>query len=142
MTVANIEDFAALDPFFRAIERGLDGLVDGSHFFDFLADDVVFEYVVSVPGYPKRVEGRAALVELYRGYGDNFRLDSCGDVVTYHDRESSVAILEYATHGKALATRAAYDNHFISVVTIADRAVTHWRDYMDPLAVLEALTPQ
>lgn len=142
MTVANIEDFAALDPFFRAIERGLDGLVDGAHFFDFLADDVVFEFVVSVPGYPKRVEGRAALVELYRGYGDNFRLESCGDVVTYHDRESSVAILEYATHGKALATRAAYDNNFISVVTIADRTVTHWRDYMDPLAVLEALTPR
>jgi len=142
MTVANIEDFTALDPFFRAIERGLDGLVDGTHFFDFLADDVVFEYVVTVPDYPRRVEGRAALIELYRGYGDNFCLDHCGDVVAYHDRESSVAVLEYSTHGKAVATQAAYDNHFISVVTIADRAVTHWRDYMDPLAVLAALTPR
>lgn len=56
--------------------------------------------------------------------------------------QASVAVLEYATPGKALATRAAYDNNFISVVTIADRAVTHWRDYMNPLAVLEALTPR
>jgi uncharacterized protein len=142
MTVANIEDFAALDPFFRAIERGLDGLVDGTHFFDLMAEDVVVEYVVTIPGYPARIEGRAALVELYRGYGDNFCLDHCGDVVTYHDREASVAVLEYATHGKAVATQAAYNNNFISVVTIVDRAVTHWRDYMNPLAVLEALTPR
>lgn len=142
MTVANIEDFKALDPFLRAMERGLDGLVDGSHFFDFLADDVVFEFVVTVPDYPKRVEGRAALVELYRGYGDGFRLDFCGDLVTYHDRESSVAVLEYAAHGTALATQRAYDNNYISVVTIKDRAVTHWRDYLNPLAVLDALTPR
>jgi ketosteroid isomerase-like protein len=142
VTVADIEDFKALDPFFRAIERGLDGLVDGTHFFDLLAEDVVFEFVVTVPDYPKRIEGRAALVELYRGYGDSFCLDRCSELVTYYDPAASVAVLEYATHGTALATRAAYDNHFISVVTIADRKVTHWRDYLDPLAVLTALTPR
>jgi hypothetical protein len=51
-------DFAALDPFFRIIEEGLEGFVDDGHFFDLLAEDVIFEYVVSVPGYPRRVEGR------------------------------------------------------------------------------------
>jgi ketosteroid isomerase-like protein len=102
----------------------------------------VFEFVVTVPDYPRRVEGRAALVELYRGYGDSFCLESCGDLVTYHDRESSVAVLEYATHGTALATQRAYDNNFVSVVTIQDRTVTHWRDYLNPLAVLDALTPR
>jgi hypothetical protein len=64
--VKNPEDSEALDPFLRIIEQGLDGLVDGEHFFDFLADDVVFEYVVTVPDYPSRVEGRDNLVELYR----------------------------------------------------------------------------
>jgi hypothetical protein len=51
--VKNPEDFKALEPFFRIIEQGLAGLVDGEHFFDFLADDVVFEYVVTVPDYPR-----------------------------------------------------------------------------------------
>jgi uncharacterized protein len=32
--IANLEDFAALDPFFRIIEQGLDGLVEPGHFFD------------------------------------------------------------------------------------------------------------
>jgi uncharacterized protein len=45
-----IEDFRALDPFFRIVERGLEGLVDGDHFFNLLADDVIFEFVITVPG--------------------------------------------------------------------------------------------
>lgn len=68
-TVGSLEPFAALDPFFRAIEKGLEGLADGGHFFDLLAADVVFEYVITVPGYPRRVEGRAAIADLYRPYG-------------------------------------------------------------------------
>jgi hypothetical protein len=32
--------------------------VDGEDFFHTLAEDAVFEYVVSVPGYPRCVVGR------------------------------------------------------------------------------------
>ena len=60
-TIDEFGDFAALDPFFRIIEEGLAGFVDGQHFFDLLAEDVIFEYVISVPGYPRRVEGRRAV---------------------------------------------------------------------------------
>jgi hypothetical protein len=69
-------DYAALDPFFRIIEEGLAGFVDDGHFFDLLAEDVIFDYVISVPGYPRRVEGRRAVAELYRGYGSNMVLRS------------------------------------------------------------------
>ena len=55
--------FEALAPFFRIIAEGLSGLVDGEDFFDTLAVDAVFEYVVSVPGYPRRVVGREAVAE-------------------------------------------------------------------------------
>jgi uncharacterized protein len=57
--IANLADFAALDPFFRIIEQGLDGLAGPGHFFDLLADDITVDYVVTVPGYPRHVEGRA-----------------------------------------------------------------------------------
>ena len=35
-------------------------------YFDLLADDVVFEYVISGPGYPRRVQGPPDVVDLYR----------------------------------------------------------------------------
>ncbi len=96
--IDNPDDFAALDPFFRIIEEGLGGLVDGDHFFDLLAADVVFDYVITVPGYPRHVVGRSAV-----------------------------------------ATGAVYAIRYISMITISDRKVARWRDYLDPIAVFEAV---
>ena len=62
--VSDLADFQALDPFFRIIEKGLDGIADGEHFFDLLAEDVIFDYIITTPGYPRRVEGRKAVAEL------------------------------------------------------------------------------
>ncbi len=133
------DDFKGLEPFFRIIEQGLSGLVDGDHFFDLHADDVVVEYIHTVPGYPRRVVGRSALVELYRPYSEIMQLHRCFDLVKYHDREADVVVLEYASEGLAVATGAPYTNRFISVITITDRRITHWRDSLDPIAVFDAL---
>ncbi len=78
--------YEALSPFFRIIGEGLSGLVDGEHFFDTLAEDAVFEYVISVPGYPRRVVGRAAVAELYRGYGETMVLHSSDELAVHRDR--------------------------------------------------------
>jgi uncharacterized protein len=137
--IANLDDFAALDPFFRIVEQGLDGLAGPGHFFDLLAEDAVFEYVITVPGYPRRVEGRAAVAELYRPYGDALILDRCFDLAVHHDPAHGTVVLEYASEGKVVATGAPYGNRYVSVLALRDRAVVHWRDYLDPLAVFDAL---
>nr|WP_280727106.1 nuclear transport factor 2 family protein [Kitasatospora sp. MAA4] len=139
MSIGNPEDFAALDPFFRIIQEGLAGLVDGDHFFDLLAEGVVVEYVITVPGYPSRVQGRQAVADLYRDYGDAIVLATADQLAVHRDPDTSVVVLEYAVHGHAVHTGLPYDNHFVSVITIKDRQVTHWRDYLDPLAVFRAL---
>jgi ketosteroid isomerase-like protein len=137
--IDGLEDFAALEPFFRIIEEGLAGLVDGGHFFDLLAEEVIFDYVISVPGYPRHVEGRRAVAELYRGYGGVMVLRSADELAVHRDREASVVVLEYAVHGQTVHTGRTYDNHFVSVITIKDRKVAHWRDYLDPVAVFDAI---
>ena len=117
--IANLDDFAALDPFFRIVERGLDGLVDPGHFFDLMAEDVLTEYVVTVPGYP--------------------RLDRAFDLAVYYDATQNVAVLEYAVEGRTVHGNRRYANHFISVITIENREIVRWRDYLDPVAVFNAL---
>jgi uncharacterized protein len=138
MPAGDIAGFAALDPFFRIIREGLTGLVDGEHFFDLLAQDAVFEYVISVPGYPRRVQGRRAVADLYRGYGDVMVLHSADSLAVHRDPATSVVVLEYAVHGRAVRTGRPYDNHFVSVITVKARKVAHWRDYLDPVAVFRA----
>ena len=58
MKIANFDDFAALEPFFLIIKEGLGDLVDDVHFFDILSEDVVVDYIITVPGYPRHIEGQ------------------------------------------------------------------------------------
>jgi uncharacterized protein len=138
-TLGPLEAFAALDPFFRVIEKGLEGLAEGGHFFDLLADDVVFEYVITVPGYPRRVEGRTAVADLYRPYGTVLVLDRCDLTGVHRDAQTGVVVLEYTSQGRAVSTGRAYSNRYVSVITLQGRKVVHWRDYLDPVAVFEAV---
>jgi ketosteroid isomerase-like protein len=50
-----------------------------------------------------------------------------------------VVVLEYASEGRAVSTGVAYANRYISVLTVVDCKVTRWRDYLDPIAVFEAV---
>jgi ketosteroid isomerase-like protein len=95
--------------------------------------------VITVPGYPRRVEGRQAVAELYRPYGATFSLDRCYDLAVHHDQFTGVVVLEYASQGRAIPTGTAYRNRYISVLSIVDRKIAHWRDYLDPLAVFDAI---
>ena len=130
--------FGANSPFFRIIKEGLDGLVHGEDYYDLLAEDVVFEYVITVPGYPRRVEGRQGIIDLYSDYGDYINLHSADNLRVHRDRETSTIVLEYEVHGTSSVTGKPYDNRFVSVLTVQDRKVTHWRDYLDPIAVFDA----
>jgi uncharacterized protein len=131
-------NFGADGPFFRVIQQGLKGLVDGDDYFDLLADDVVFEYVISVPGYPRRLQGRQSIIDLFSGYDDYMSVHSADNLRVYRDPTASVVVLEYEVHGQSVETGRPYDNCFVSVVTIKDSKVTWWRDYLDPVAVFDA----
>jgi ketosteroid isomerase-like protein len=138
MASRDMAKYAAMRPYFEVVAEGLEGLVDGTDFFDMHAEDVVVEYVITVPDYPRRIEGREALAELYADYGDSIVQTGSSDVYRYFDPEKSVVVLEYTMHGTVVGTGARYVNRFISVITIEDRKIVHWRDYLDPLAVFAA----
>jgi uncharacterized protein len=134
--------YEALEPFFEIVMKGLNGLVDGDHFFDTIAENATFEFLYEFPGWPRTIQGRADLMAAYSGYGNSIRLRSADKLVIYHAENASVLILEYAVHGTVLRTSAPYDNRFVSIINLVDRRIVHWRDYMDSLAAWNALNPQ
>ena len=140
MTNSKYAAFAALDPFFDIVMQGMAGAVDGDHYFEAVADDAVFEYRYVFPGFPTRIEGRDALMALYAGYGDSTVLHSGDGLIVHRSQDPRVLIIEYEVHGTKVATGKPYDNRFVSVVTIEDRKIVHWRDYMDSLAAWNAIT--
>jgi uncharacterized protein len=138
MTARDMTKYAAMRPYFDVVAEALKGLVDGDNFFDMHADDVVVEYIITVPDYPRRIVGREALAELYGDYGESIVQTGSSDVHRYYDSAQSVVVLEYTIHGTVVRTGAPYLNRFISVITVKNRKIVHWRDYLDPLAVFAA----
>jgi uncharacterized protein len=114
--------------------EGLRGLVDGKHYFDTFAEDATFESRYHFPGWPVTIRGRANLMAALSGYGQTSKLHSGDAQVVHRSQNSRVVILEHEVHGRILSSGAGYDNRFVSVVTIENRKIIHWRDYMDSLA--------
>lgn len=131
-------NFGADGPFFHIIREGLKGLADGEDYLDLLTDDVVFEYVISVPGYPRHVEGRQNIIDLYSGYDDYMTMRTADNLRVYRDPGASVVVLEYEVHGESVQTGRPYNNRFVSIITVKGNKVTHWRDYLDPIAIFDA----
>jgi uncharacterized protein len=131
--------FEALDPFFEVIQKGLRGIAAGEHFFDTVAKDALFEFLYEFPGWPRVIRGRAGIMDAFSGYGDNIELHTSSGPVVHRSQDPRVVILEYEVHGTIRATGKPYDNRFVSIITIENRKVVRWRDYMDSLAAWTAL---
>jgi ketosteroid isomerase-like protein len=133
--------YKASRPYFELVRGALGGLVDGEHFFDIVTDDVVYEVLYDFPGWPRVIQGRANLMDKFRGYGDNIELQSADKLITHKADNGRVLVIEYEVHGTILATGVKYNNRFCSIVRIENRKISHWRDYMDSLAAWNAVTP-
>jgi ketosteroid isomerase-like protein len=127
-------------PYFNLVRGALGDLVDGDHFFDIVADDVVYEVLYDFPGWPRVIRGRADLMAQFRGYVDNITVQSADRLIVHKTDDDRFVVIEYEVHGKILATGANYDNRFCSIIRIENRKIAHWRDYMDSLAAWNALT--
>lgn len=126
-------------PYFELVRRALGELVEGEHFFDIVADHIVYEVRYEL-GWPRVIRGRAELMAEFRGYVDGIRIRSADKLVVNRADNDRVVVIEYDVHGTILATGVKYDNRFCSVIEIENRKITHWRDYMDSLAAWKALT--
>jgi ketosteroid isomerase-like protein len=135
--------YAAFQPaaaYFDLVRGALGALVDGDHFFDVVADNVVYEVLYDFPGWPRVITGRSDLMAAFKGYVGNIALQSADKLIVHHTDGGGVLVIEYEVHGTVVATRARYDNRFCSIVRIENRKIAYWRDYMDSLAAWNALT--
>jgi ketosteroid isomerase-like protein len=127
-------------PYFSLVRDALGALVDGKHFFDIVADDIIYEVLYNVPGWPRVIKGRTDLMAAFRRYVDNIALRSANQLILHKTDDGRVVVIEYEVHGTVVANGAKYDNRFCSIIKIEGRKVSHWRDYMDSLAAWNALT--
>ena len=128
-----------VEPFYTVIMNGLKGEVDGEHFWDAVAENAIFEFLYNFPGFTNKIEGRKAYMDWFGGYTNV--LHSADNLRVYKSAQpKNVIILEYEVHGIVPETGKEYNNRFCSIITIKDRKIIHWRDYMDSLAAMSSVT--
>ena len=127
-------------PYFDLVRDALGDVVDGKHFFDIIADDIIYEVLYDVPGWPRVIKGRTDLMAAFRGYVDNIALRSANELILHKTDDGRVVVIEYEVHGTVVATGVQYDNRFCSIVKLESRKIAYWRDYMDSLAAWNAFT--
>jgi len=130
---------AAVKPYFDLVRGALGNRVDGEHFFDCVAERIIYEVLYDFPGWPRIIKGRDALMDNFRGYGAHIELQAADQLKQHTTDAGLVVVLEYEVHGTILATGIAYHNRFCSIITLENRKIAYWRDYMDSLAAWKAL---
>ncbi len=126
------------DPFYNIVMEGLAGEVDGEHFWDAVAEDAVFEFLYTFPGFTNKMEGRKTYMDWFAGYTN--QLDKADHLRIYKDQEQGIVTLEYEVHGTIPSTGNPYNGRFCSIITLKNREITYWRDYCDSLGAFLAIT--
>lgn len=126
----------ARDVFAHSLELLERGEVD--RWVDLFAPDGVLEIPFPLPGFPDRIAGTAALREYMAVFPEQLRVRF--HEPAYHPtQDDGVVVAELSSDATALASGATFQQRYVSIVTVRDGRITLFRDYWNPLAVIEAL---
>ncbi|MFS8200015.1 nuclear transport factor 2 family protein [Streptomyces sp. CWNU-52B] len=117
--------------------RGLRLLLDKDipAWVDLWDEHGVLEFPFAPDGWPKRLAGRAAVLDYMRHYPDHIDLHDFPAVEIHESTESGRIVVEMRGVGQLVETGAPFDMTYVAVVTVAGGLITHYRDYWNPLAV-------
>ncbi|MDX3458114.1 nuclear transport factor 2 family protein [Streptomyces sp. ME02-8801-2C] len=100
----------------------------------------VMEFPFAPDGWPKRLDGREAVADYMRSYPDHIELHDFPDLTIHETIDPQVIVVEMRGVGRLVGTGGPFDMTYIAVVTFRDGLITSYRDYWNPLAVLDPAT--
>jgi uncharacterized protein len=135
------EKIDSLASFSALLRTALEDLLDptASSFLEMMDVDSVMEFPYAPPGATQRLDGRAALEAHLSGFGEMLKIESMTDLTVHRTHQPGVVILEFGCVGKGVKTGEPYNQRYISVITVRNGRIAHYRDYWNPLVVLSAV---
>lgn len=101
------------------------------------AEDGVMEFPFAPDGWPARLDGKEAVADYMRHYPDHIDLHDFPALRIHETADPEVIVVEMRGVGRRVETDSPFDMTYIAVVTVRDGRFTSYRDYWNPLAVLE-----
>ena len=101
------------------------------------AEDGIMEFPFAPQGWPERLEGKEAIAAYMRDYPDHIDLHDFPDLRIHQTTDPETIVVEMRGVGRLVENDKPFDMTYIAVVTVQDGCITSYRDYWNPLAVLE-----
>lgn len=115
-------------------------LLDGelAQWVELYATEAVFEFPYSPPGFPKKLEGKAAIANHVHDLMRIIEIQQFSEPVILADHSKQQFVAEFTCEGRSLITGKPYNQTYISVVSHQNGKITHYKDYWNPMVVLES----
>ena len=108
-----------------------------------MAPDGYVEWPYRPPGAPARLRGRAEIRRHLSEAAKAFvRFDEYRHVVVHETADPEVIIVEYEAHGTLVASGAPFQQVVIAVFRVQNGQIVSYRDYINPLPLIEARAGQ
>lgn len=105
---------------------------------DLFTPDGVLEFAYGPPGVPFRFAGHDALYEHMKNFPELLQV-RFAELVFHDTVDPELVIAEFRADGKAVPTGRAFHQTYISVVRTRNGKFVHFKDFWNPLPVIEAL---
>lgn len=134
------ENGDGLAEFSTMLREALSDLLDpgAATFLEMLSDDAVLEFPYTPPGAPRLLEGRVAVAEYVSKLGNFVTIESMSVPIVHRTTRAGVVILEFEGVAVGIRSGKSHNQTYISVITLRDGHIIHYRDYWNPLVTLEA----
>ena len=123
------------------LQHFLSNLVSSKHpqLMEMLTEDAVMEFPYHLPTTPTQLVGKQEIVKYFAGIGNLMTFDEFRLVAAHQTINPDAAVLEYEGTGKAVQTGRCYQQKYITVLIFRDGRISHWKDYWNPISVLNAI---
>ncbi|MFJ4636351.1 nuclear transport factor 2 family protein [Streptomyces hygroscopicus] len=101
------------------------------------AEDGLMEFPFAPEGWPERLEGKEAIAAYMRHYPDHIELHDFPSLRIHHTTDAETIVVEMRGVGRLVQTGGPFDMTYIAVITVRNGLITSYRDYWNPLTLLE-----
>ncbi|MGQ8884350.1 nuclear transport factor 2 family protein [Bacillus paralicheniformis] len=100
--------------------------------------DAVFEHPYAPPGFPKKLEGKSAIYEYIKDFPEKIDIVRFTAPTIHQMANTGYAAVEFECEGTVCETGLPYNQQYISLVNMKEGKVVHYKDYWNPLTVIES----
>ncbi|MET1413441.1 nuclear transport factor 2 family protein [Roseibium sp. HPY-6] len=111
----------------------------GENFLEMCHENIVFEFPFAPEGSVRALNGRNAMAAYLPKVGELIDFEAMSPAVTHRSADGVTFVLEFSCSGKGAKTGERYDQDYISIIKVQDGRIVHYRDYWNPLVLLNAV---